>query len=310
MGLNFFARPAPDAPKAIAGRDFYPSRRLRQSLHDADLRKKERSPARRIWRKAKTALRWSAGLALGLVCMLGITLALVTTHRQLTSPGYFALQEILVEGSHYLDKEEIPSMLGLVPGQNILALSIRRMEQILERNPWVREWSIRRDAAKGSLHIRIREAEPLYWVRDKEGRLYYSDEHGRSIAPVEATHYSILPLLEVEPGAGDLPARLPGLVDAFSGLNFPLNISGVKLIRLTEARTMELTTRENRRLIIGLENWESNLMRLLRVMEDLARNGELKRMLEIRVYGKDIWVRLGDDPQQLTGTWNGRGNMA
>ena len=295
MAMSRAARPA---PKVIAFRDYYPADRLRRSLADA----RRQSWWMRIWGKRRAILIWTAVILLGVLGILGVNAALVITHREVTSTSYFALKDIRVEGASRLGREELVRMLGLQPGQNILALSIRGMEQTLGHHPWIRQWSIRRDISRGVLSIRLWEAEPSYWVREDDGRIFYADAYGRAIAPVEAAQYASLPLLEMEPGGRTLRTRLPELVAAFGNLNFPLNISTAKLIRLTEARTVEITTKEDCRLIAGIDNWEGNLLRLGRVMDELSRTGELKRMLEIRAYGKDVWVRLSDGPQRITGT--------
>lgn len=297
MGLNSLVfngeKTGPSArPKVIASKNYFPAERLRRNLHARGRDERRRG----LWRRIASTLRWSGGLALGLALVCGLSLALVPAYRQITGDGYFALKKIEITGNRHMRQEDILTLLKLKTGMNIFSVSIRDMEHLLAGHGWVRSLSIQREAAEGIIRIHILEHEPRYWTRRPDGSLNYADERGLYIAPVEAGNLTALPLLEMEAGTESAAARLPELLESLTGLGFPLNVRNAAQIRLTEAETMEITLHKGQRLIVGLNNWEGNILHMLKVIEDLSRRGELKRMLEIRAHGRDVWVSLQQKP--------------
>ncbi|MDR2504061.1 MAG: FtsQ-type POTRA domain-containing protein [Deltaproteobacteria bacterium] len=297
MGLNSLAfngekTGSASRPKVIASKKYFPAERLRRNLRTRGQNERRRG----LWRRVASTLRWSGGLALGLCLVCGLSLALVSAYRKITGNGYFALKNIEITGNRHLRQEDILTLLQLKTGMNIFSFSIRDMEHLLAGRGWVRSLSIQREAAEGVIRIRILEHEPKYWTRRPDGSLNYADERGLYIAPVEAGNMAALPLLEMEPGTENTAARLPELLESLTGLGFPLSVRNAAQIRLTEAGTMEITLHKGQRLIVGLNNWERNILHMLKVIEDLSRRGELKHMLEIRAHGRDVWVSLQQKP--------------
>lgn len=288
MGLIKKKAPAagPRQPKKIELKKFAGSNQIRRNLQNSAICKADGpSPLRR---KLKTALRWGAGLALGLLIFFCLGQGLIRGWRVLSSSSYFALKTIDIEGHNRLKSREILETTGLRYGHNTLTLSMRHLGRALAGNPWVEAFSIKRELPDG-IHIAIREHEPRYWIR-RDGVLTYADERGQPIAPVSAGNFASLPLLEVEAGAERLVESLPLLARGLEHLNFPLSLAAASSIRLTTARALEISLREDLRLVLGLDGWETGIVSLSRVLNDLSRRGELRQAREIRAYGRDVWV--------------------
>lgn len=241
------------------------------------------------WRGIGYFFSMAACLSILLLFIAGVGLGLVYGYKTLVSGEYFALKTLEIQGNSRLSSREILEAADLIDGANTLALSIDAVEEALSRHPWVEEVSVKR-VLPGTLIIGVREKSPAFWVL-REGALYYADDHGGIIAPVQAGKFASLPALEVEPGAEEAATALPDLVKSLQESRLPLNLASVSLVRLSAARGVEVYV-ENAgyKISIGLEDWLPNLRRLGRTLADLTRRGELGLIREIRAQGSNVWV--------------------
>ncbi|MDL2314386.1 FtsQ-type POTRA domain-containing protein [Desulfovibrio sp. OttesenSCG-928-C14] len=205
-----------------------------------------------------------------------------------TTSQYFALKTIEIEGINRLESREVLDIVGINYGMNTLSISMESMEKALSRAPWVESLSIKR-VLPDRFNIVIKEREPVYW-RNLNGVLHYADRWGQPIAPVTPGSFSSLPALDIEPGAEDLAGRLPYLVNSLTRADLPLDTAALAWLRLSSAGAMELKPSDKLSIVIGIEDWQSNLERLNAVLYDLSRRGELRDTAEIKAHGNHVWV--------------------
>ena len=141
-----------------------------------------------------------------------------------------------------------------------------------------------------AFEIRIRERIPAFWML-KDGVLYYADNRGQIIAPVNVGNFLSLPTLEILPGGEELLPQMDELSRAFQAAHLPVNMASVSLFRVSAAKGFEVFI-ENRNLVlcIAAEDWDANLRRLSLVLSDLARRGELKTAREVWAADGNVWV--------------------
>lgn len=241
------------------------------------------------------------GRALGtlivIVCKVGLVAAifagtgygLVWLYDTLTTSRYFSIRDVEVKGNVRLEYHDIVRQAGLETGQNNLAVSIDGVEARLEKNPWIRRVSVTRKLPD-RLIIEIEEREPRYWIRSNEV-MYYADEAGRPIAPVEPARFVALPILEVDDAGSGEGQRAREILEMLNVAQLPLEIDSASWIHVGEQNGVELyLEKRNLRIGIGLENLEANLANLKKVLEDLARRGELGATREANAYGSKVWV--------------------
>lgn len=222
-----------------------------------------------------------------------LSVALLYAYRFVTVSEYFAVKEVTVVGNVRLGSGEIQAIAGLEPGINSLAVRMGDVEANLLANPWIAEVSVKRELPD-SFTVTIRERVPKYWVRQGE-TLTYADEHGDSICEVMPGKFTSLPFLSVEPGMERWQERLSGMVQALETARLPIDVNNAAWVRLTRSSGVELFLENtDMSLRIGVEDWHANLDRLAKVLEDLSRRGELKRVREVRVTGPAVWVRAED----------------
>lgn len=93
----------------------------------------------------------------------------------------------------------------------------------------------------------------------KDGVLYYADNRGQIIAPVNVGNFLSLPTLEILPGGEELLPQMDELSRAFQAAHLPVNMASVSLFRVSAAKGFEVFI-ENRNLVlcIAAEDWDAN----------------------------------------------------
>jgi len=72
------------------------------------------------------------------------SLALIFAHDFVTQNSYFSLKTINVSGSRILSDSEVLVQAGIKPGDNILAINIRKAKNLLIAHPWIRNAAVSR----------------------------------------------------------------------------------------------------------------------------------------------------------------------
>lgn len=247
------------------------------------------SQEKRAGGRFTTFVLWVVGLACGGAALLGLVLGGLQLHRLATTSDFFAIRRIEIRGIAHFKREAVLEAAGLHEGTNSLTVSIADVEAGVRNNPWVAEVAVKR-RLPDAFEIRIKERSPVFWMR-KDGILYYADNRGAIIAPVDAGNFLSLPTLEIMPGGDALLPRLDELARAFQSARLPVDMAGVSLFRVSAAKGFEVFI-ENRNLVlcIAAEDWDLNLRRLGEVLMDLARRGELKAAREVWAADGNVWV--------------------
>ena len=127
---------------------------------------------------------------------------------QLTSPA-----DVMVEGNHYVSREELLAALG-VPGSpsragnGIFRTSLKERERQIESIPWIRSATVVRSYPH-YLAVYIAERVPVAFV-DVGGQIKMVDPQGVLLDPPEKSHFDfpIVKGLEFQGNAADREARL------------------------------------------------------------------------------------------------------
>jgi cell division protein FtsQ len=227
--------------------------------------------------------------AVGAGLLVGLALGSLHLYRYATTSPFFATKTVNITGNVRLQRDAVLELTGVRLGDNCLAVSIAGMEKSISQSPWVEEVSVKR-VLPDRFDIRLRERSPWFWVRH-EGVLYYADELGRPIAPVESANFMSLPALEIQAGAEDLLPNMKKYVAELKGSAIPVDYATVSWIRLSPGKGVEVYV-ENRdvRLSIAPDDWNANLNRLGVVLGDLARRNELSMVREVRAADGNVWV--------------------
>lgn len=231
-------------------------------------------------------------LLAGLVAAVtGLCAGPIWLYGKATTSDFFATRHIDVAGNVRLSREMVLQYGGLKEGENSLAVSIAEVERKLRATPWVEEVSVKR-LLPDRFVIKIKERMPTFWVH-KDGVLYYANESGEAIAPVESRNFLSLPTLSVEAGAEDDVAYLPRFMKDLHAGSLPVEAGAIASITVSPARGIEIYLEDREmRLSIATDDWAGNLARIGLTLGDLARRHELKNVREVRSVNGSVWVTL------------------
>ncbi len=231
-------------------------------------------------------------LLVGLVAVLsGVCFASLWLYNKAITSDFFITRHVDVAGNVRLSRDMVLQYGDLKEGDNSLAVSIAKVERNLRQTPWVEEVSVKR-LLPDRFVIKLKERMPSFWVH-KEGALYYANERGMVIAPVESKNFLSLPTLRVEPGAEDAIPFLARLMKDIQNGVLPVEAGAIASITLSPGRGLEVYLEDREmRLSLATDDWEGNLARLGVTLGDLARRHELRNVREVRAVNGNVWVLL------------------
>lgn len=234
-------------------------------------------------------------VGLGIV-LSGVCFASLWLYNKAITSDFFITRHVDVAGNVRLSRDMVLQYGDLKEGDNSLAVSIAKVERNLRQTPWVEEVSVKR-LLPDRFVIKLKERMPSFWVH-KEGTLYYANERGTIIAPVESKNFLSLPTLRVEPGAEDAIPFLARLMKDIQNGILPVEAGAIASITLSPGRGIEVYLEDREmRLSIATDDWEGNLARLGVTLGDLARRHELRNVREVRAVNGNVWVLLNQAVQ-------------
>ena len=208
-----------------------------------------------------------------------------------TTSSFFATRHVDVTGNVRLTRDMVLRYAAIREGDNSLAVSIGEVERNLRETPWVESVSVKRFLPDRFV-IRVRERMPSFWVR-RDGVLYYANERGQAIAPVESENFLSLPTLVLEEGVASVPEWVSQLMRELQGGALPIEAGSIAEIGVSQVKGVELWL-EDRSLCLTLaaDDWQGNLKRLAMTLSDLAKRQELRNARAIQAAHGNVWVQL------------------
>ena len=212
-------------------------------------------------------------------------------YGQAISSSFFATRHIDISGNVRLTREMVLDYAGIKEGDNCLAVGISDIERRLRATPWVAEASVKR-LLPDRFVIRLKERMPSFWVQ-KDKTLYYANERGEIIAPVESETFLSLPTLYLE---ADTESALPYLARLMTDMQsggLPVEAGAIASVSVSAAKGIEVYLEDRElRLSIATDDWAGNIVRLGATLSDLARRQELRYVREVRASDNSVWVIL------------------
>lgn len=226
------------------------------------------------------------GVGLALICV-GLLSLWIYGHA--VTSDFFTTRHIDIAGNVRLSREMVLQYGGLNEGDNSLGISIADVERNLRATPWVEEVSVKR-LLPDRFVIKLRERMPSFWIH-RDGVLYYANEKGEAIAPVESRNFLSLPTLTILPGAEDALACLPLLLKDIQSGALPIEFGAIASVTASPSSGVEIYLEDREmRMAIATDDWEGNLARLGAALGDLARRRELGSVREARSVDGSVWI--------------------
>lgn len=226
------------------------------------------------------------GLGLSVAAIFGISFWL---YSKAVTSNFFATKHIDIAGNVRLTRDMVLQFGGINEGDNSLSVSIAEVERNLHATPWVEEVSVKR-LLPDRFVIKLKERLPSFWIQ-KDGTIYYANETGEIIAPVESRNFLSLPTLVIEPGGEESVPYLSRLLKDLHNNALPVEAGAIASITASAARGIEIYLEDREmRLSIATDDWEGNLAKIGIALGDLAKRQELGNVRELRVVDGNVWV--------------------
>lgn len=236
------------------------------------------------------------GVGVTVAAIFGISFWL---YSKAVTSNFFATKHIDIAGNVRLSRDMVLQYGGINEGDNSLSVSIAEIERNLHATPWVEEVSVKR-LLPDRFVIKLKERLPSFWIQ-KNGTLYYANEKGEIIAPVESRNFLSLPTLTIEPGGEESSVYLSKLLKDLRNDALPIEAGSIASITASASRGIEIYLEDREmRLSISTDDWEGNLAKIGIALGDLAKRQELGRVRELRVVDGNVWV-IRDRRAGITG---------
>ncbi len=206
-----------------------------------------------------------------------------------TKSSYFNITEIKIIGNNYLTEEEVIDITGLKTDTNILNYRINTIENNLLKCDWIQKVKIRR-SLPSTYEIEIQERKPIFLVINKN-ELYYLDSKGQYIAKVENGRFISLPVLYINNATANEINLLPEFINDLEISKFPYALKDISWVNINELYGFELFIEENNLILqIDFKNFGENIKNLVKVLEDLKKRNEIKKVRKIRAAFNKVMI--------------------
>jgi cell division protein FtsQ len=117
--------------------------------------------------------------------MLTLLIAAMGKQKKNTCKDYSITIKGAAEDDLFLGKSDIVKMLkaatkGNIKGQQKSSFNLLQMENLLEKNVWVRDAQLYFDS-KDVLHVKVKEREPIARIFTAGGKSFYIDEEEQTM---------------------------------------------------------------------------------------------------------------------------------
>jgi cell division protein FtsQ len=222
-----------------------------------------------------------------------VSYALNSPRFQLTSP-----EDVVIEGSHYVSREEVLNALGLPlsgragSGANIFRLSLERERRQLESLAWVKSATLQR-AYPNRLVVHIVERTPVAFA-NVGGQVKLVDRDGVLLEKPERADFAfpVIDGLESADNPDDRRARL-SLFETFMEQMKESAASGwvISEVNLSDAEDLQALLVEGRDTILvhfGQQDFASRFQEFLKLLPDLRASNSSIYSVDLRYRGQVV----------------------
>jgi cell division protein FtsQ len=249
-------------------------------MHDLHRKKTQGGGRNRLKRQRKPInfrgfFKKAARLAGGIIVVALVVVVGVELYGVLAHTTFLRLERIDVGQLQRLSRENVIALAGVKPGDDMLAMKLRRIGEQLQKNPWVEKVKVRRYFPH-TLAIEITEREPVAVVN--MGYLYYLDKKGEVFKPLiegDRLDYPVLTGINEE----DMGKDPVGTREALRGALVLLGLlGGRKTLALADISEIHydkgygftlFTVRGGVPVKLGNGGFDDKLARLARIYQEL-----------------------------------------
>ena len=208
-----------------------------------------------------------------------------------------------VQNNFFISKNEVDSMLeklngNKLTGRTIHSISIAKMEEALQKNPWVKNAELYFDNNE-ILRVTIIEREPVARIFTKGGSSFYIDS-ANTILPLSDRFSARVPVFTGFPGTNHMlnkaDSSLLNEIKNIGGyiLYDPFWMAQIDQVDITDERTFEMIPKIGNNIIVfgNAENYESKFNNLLAFYKQVETKVGWNKYSKINIQYKDQIVAV------------------
>jgi len=200
----------------------------------------------------------------------------------MTSP-FFSLKRLNITGVGRQEQRRISQLCDLRKGQNLLALKLNKIREILEKDPWIRRARVERQLPD-TLNISVVREEP--WAIVIGERLYYMNRWGevfKEVAPGEPVDLPVVTgLSDLGSEAGQELRTVASLIGAIKKDREVIGVGNISEIHIDDAGHFSVyfegIPSQVQMATTGLEIQLTKLGRLVRHLRQTGRIDKASRI--------------------------------
>ena len=224
-----------------------------------------------------------------LLIMCVIIFSCYALYNYVTKSSYFNITEIKITGNNYLTEDEVIERTKLKLNTNILNYRINTIENNLLKCDWIQKVKIRR-SLPSTYEIEIQERKPVFLIINKN-KLFYLDNKGQYIAKVENGRFISLPVLYINNATANEINLLPEFINDLEISKFPYALKDISWVNINELYGFELFIEDTNLILqIDFKNFGENIKNLVKVLEDLKKRNEIKKVRKIRAAFNKVMI--------------------
>ncbi len=197
----------------------------------------------------------------------------------------FVVRTIAFSGNTRLSDEELRTVSGLRGGENMLAISERRLAARMAESRWIRSVSIRKELPD-KIIMRVKEAKP-FALLDMKGRLFLVDDNGTMLEELKESAVPFLPVITGDPfSRRDVFSEAIHLAKAFKDTGIMARKDHIEIIANSPE---ELSANLDGILVkVGTGDYGEKLERLIQVENEIQKRHIPVDYIDVRFANKVV----------------------
>lgn len=189
------------------------------------------------------------------------------------------LERVIVRGNHYFTKKQIVQIMGVHKGDNLLMISLQKISDQLQSNPWIKSVFLRK-ILPSTIYVEIKESTPTAFLSDRQN-FYLLDEDGLALEQIKDKMGLNLPILtgiRLDKDKKKIREAL-NLIHVLKEKGIPIDTD----VRISATDRYGLVMDMRGEIIrFGYGQYEDKVERLFIVLSELDKTGEEAVYLDLR----------------------------
>lgn len=198
----------------------------------------------------------------------------------------FPVRDVIFYGNKHLSDLELRSMAGINNEEGILTLSTVNISKNLQRSPWIKGISIRKELPD-KMMIRIYETTP-FAILEINGRAFLVDDNGEMLEEIKGDSVPFLPVITADPFKNkDNFAEAINLAKVIKDKKIATERSRVEIIADKGSENLSMIV-DSMVIKVGQGDYERKLQRLFELEQEIKKRAITIDYIDLRFVNRVV----------------------